>query len=286
MENIVIFMDNLIMKEHFVFIPALQNHSPLRLQLAGISYCDGSYRIARPAQEIFVLEYVEQGSGFLKVKDKYLYPQAGDVYIAPGWCRHSYGSDAGTPWVKYWFNLGGPLMEELLKVYEIDDRFLFKNASRAGRLIKTGVLALEKLSLNQVQSFMETRLLQIVRALADHPDAIGRHSTKAVTAAGEALRNFLLEHITQPPPALKTLAALINRSEVQTLRIFKAEFGQTPHEFLLDQKARAAAELLRNSNGTLKEIAFLLGFRDEYYFSRFFKKRKGISPIAYRHCEQ
>jgi AraC-like DNA-binding protein len=34
---------------------------------------------------------------------------------------------------------------------------------------------------------------------------------------------------------------------------------------------------------SVKEIAFELGYKDQFYFSRFFKRLTGVSPEAYRH---
>ena len=97
------------------------------------------------------------------------------------------------------------------------------------------------------------------------------------------LRSFLLERVMgRKMPSLEEMARHISRSPVQTIRIFRSVFGVTPYAFLLDQKINAAAELLRGSGCSIKEIASLLGFDDEYYFARIFKKRKKFPPGVYR----
>ena len=74
----------------------------------------------------------------------------------------------------------------------------------------------------------------------------------------------------------------INRSGVQTIRIFRQAYGITPYQFLLGQKLTAACELLTHSHQSVKEIADYLGFADEFYFSRLFKQKIGVSPSNYR----
>ena len=43
-----------------------------------------------------------------------------------------------------------------------------------------------------------------------------------------------------------------------------------------------AKELLSNTMLAVKEISYSLGFTDEHYFSTFFRKRTGITPLDYR----
>ena len=65
-------------------------------------------------------------------------------------------------------------------------------------------------------------------------------------------------------------------------RIFQKKIGKTVSEYILLKKADRSKEVLQISDLPLHDIATELGFRDEYYFSRFFKKAWGISPHQYR----
>ena len=86
-------------------------------------------------------------------------------------------------------------------------------------------------------------------------------------------------------PSLDELAALAARSKVQTIRIFKRDFGETPAQYLIRRKIAAARELLRSSSGTIKEIAAALEFSDEYHFAALFKRKTGFPPGYYRRHE-
>jgi AraC-like DNA-binding protein len=56
----------------------------------------------------------------------------------------------------------------------------------------------------------------------------------------------------------------------------------TPYQYYMQLKIKKAAELLEQKDASIKEVAYSLGFEDQYYFSRFFKKKTGVAPSAWR----
>lgn len=62
----------------------------------------------------------------------------------------------------------------------------------------------------------------------------------------------------------------------------KAYFGKTPTQLIQDKVVLEAKKLLHLSKKSVKEIAAILKFEDEFYFSRYFKKCVGLSPARYR----
>jgi AraC-like DNA-binding protein len=78
------------------------------------------------------------------------------------------------------------------------------------------------------------------------------------------------------------MAKHIGRSESQTIRIFKRDWGTTPYRYLLDKRIELAKLYLNGSARSIKQIADELGFVDEFYFSDIFKKKTGLAPGRYR----
>ena len=63
---------------------------------------------------------------------------------------------------------------------------------------------------------------------------------------------------------------------------FKKHTGVSPNEYIISQRISAACHLLAHSNMSISAVAADVGYRDQYYFSRIFKQKVGISPLKYR----
>ncbi len=88
------------------------------------------------------------------------------------------------------------------------------------------------------------------------------------------------EHIS-----LKLGAELCNMSQSQFGRVFKKETGKNFKEYILLKKIEQAKFYIKNTNKSLGEISDFLGFEDNSYFTKTFKKIEGITPKQYREKE-
>lgn len=81
------------------------------------------------------------------------------------------------------------------------------------------------------------------------------------------------------PPSLSEAAGLVSRSRSSVSHIFKSKLGKSFKSYVIDMRLDRAEEILRNNPGTtIKEVASKVGYDDEFYFSRIFRKYRGSPP--------
>ena len=77
-------------------------------------------------------------------------------------------------------------------------------------------------------------------------------------------------------------AAMQNMSTCWFIRTFKNVTGTTPMQYILSLRITNAQSLLETTDYNITEISNIVGYDNPLYFSRLFKKQKGISPSEYR----
>jgi len=82
--------------------------------------------------------------------------------------------------------------------------------------------------------------------------------------------------------SIEDFSASIGMSTSWFIRNFKQYTGQTPMQYILAIRIANAENLLENTDYNLTEISRIIGYENPLYFSRIFKKQKGLSPSEYR----
>lgn len=92
---------------------------------------------------------------------------------------------------------------------------------------------------------------------------------------------YISKHVSLPIPEA-TVASLCNMSPYRFSRAFKAAFGVTFQNYLIDYRISQAKNQLANPRISVIDVGLSVGFNDPSYFARIFKRRTGLSPSRYR----
>lgn len=95
------------------------------------------------------------------------------------------------------------------------------------------------------------------------------------------LREVFLNNLSYPWTVAE-MASRVNVSVSHLNRLFKAEFDQSPMRHLQELRLEQAADLLKSSFLSVKEIRHCTGFTDKTVFIKNFKKKYGMLPLEYR----
>lgn len=218
------------------------------------------------------LYFVESGSGYLEVDGQVIPLEPGYVYLIPSRLHFGYGCSSLK---KLYFHIRicSVAQEDLLtgigKVLKLpcEPEILRSLLGCYQSTDMYGVLRLQML------------LQQVICRFADAYDL----PALPIKTYSEPLRQAIA--YIQAAPSLKhtgkSIASHLFISEGKLRNAFKKELGTTVGDYI-DQCVFRQAKLLLQSSLPMEQISNQLGFCDQFYFSRRFKQRYGITPSQYR----
>lgn len=110
-------------------------------------------------------------------------------------------------------------------------------------------------------------------------EAMAQNSPKQIASA---LRAYLI-HNSNVDINLNRIAQSMNYSPGYLTKIFLQQYGATPLKFMISLRISKAKQLLQHHpEMSIRQIGELVGYQDQGYFSRIFKRQTGQSPFEYR----
>lgn len=167
-------------------------------------------------------------------------------------------------------NMEGILSSESIRQKSLHFQSQFRNLSASGQL-----------SLKMYADFLQY-LCPVIEGLQS-PDAthFSRHiRTVGTPAIRKAIDYIGANYLSNPP--VSQLASLVNLSEKRFISNFKNTVGLSPGQYINQLRMRKAAELIRNTDKKMSEVAGIVGYADQYAFSKAFKRTFGESPTDFR----
>jgi AraC-like DNA-binding protein len=84
------------------------------------------------------------------------------------------------------------------------------------------------------------------------------------------------------PLDVRAVAAVAHISEAHFIRSFRAVFGETPHRYLQRRRVERSMFLLRETDRSVTDVCFDVGFTSRGTFVRLFREIVGETPSDYR----
>ena len=81
---------------------------------------------------------------------------------------------------------------------------------------------------------------------------------------------------------ISDLSVLCGMSEKYFITLFRRSIGVTPGQFIVQLRMRKALEYIDEQKYSIKEISYMLGYPDQYSFSKAFSRFYGTAPSRYR----
>lgn len=155
----------------------------------------------------------------------------------------------------------------------------FQEIIRTFQTIKT----LENSTLSYDLSIIRS-YLQLILALSSKEKQIENEHRRTMNVRRTDIINFktLIDNHFTEVKSVAFYADQYNLSVDTFSKKVKSYYGKSPSKLIRERLTLEAKKLLHLTYKSIKEIASDLGFKDEFYFSRYFKKEAGVSPKTFR----
>ncbi|WP_428580078.1 AraC family transcriptional regulator [Sphaerochaeta sp.] len=226
----------------------------------------------------FQCVYITEGTGWFSYKgEKYRIVPGTIITLAPG-IRYWYEPDDTVNWTEYLVGFKGEYPEDLQRLGYFSDDQVIKDVGMHESFVAifTELLEISKEQRSGYQHVLGSDIMVLlakINYLLQQDLQLHEHELELIEHAKVKFQEHLYTTLD-----IESLASSLNVSYTTFRDIFKKYADLSPYQYFLQMKLNKAKELLSEGNLTVKEVSFKLAFDNPYYFSRFFKKKTGVSP--------
>ncbi len=183
----------------------------------------------------------------------------------------------------YWVHFTGGNVKNLLRHYGIKDEMQVINTGTSLEYVRIFKQMIQELQRGQTD-YKESLVLLLLQLFI----LIHRQLSKEQIRKNEyldremelAIQYFHSHYNTEIN--IENYAVSRGMSISWFIRCFKQYTNTTPMQYLVSIRITNAQVLLETTNYNITEIGRIIGYENPLYFSRIFRKQKGISPSEYR----
>lgn len=225
----------------------------------------------------YVLHYVTHGKGTYICDGKSYKVETGESFVVRPNHMVQWYPDREEPWGYTWMIINSDILINLADqlIFAQDDCII-------SRMTPDIVLPMFE-HLVAVGNIFETNNTRIGIAygiIGAYIDTFKKNSSKVPVLYQKAIyyieKNFYQKSCT---PA--NLAKKLNVSNSSLYRLFRNNSGISPEKYIQNYRLEQATQMLEKGF-SVKLVALSCGFSDPFYFSKVFKKFKGVIPTKYK----
>ena len=150
-------------------------------------------------------------------------------------------------------------------------------------LVQSFHRVLDEYKINGLQNrlILQSHLIATLCDLKLDYQSLGNHKNKTAVKLTSRFIELINKNVNSKFQ-VSSYASMLNVSPNHLNKVIKLITHKSPSVWIRESLINESKVLLFQTDLTIQEIASELGFDDQSYFSRLFKKQEGITPIAYR----
>lgn len=231
------------------------------------------------------LIFCREGEGWARVRGKTHRVKAGQVLWINCHHPHSYGADRRQPWKLDWVRVEGTPMDRTWKMLSAEVVPVFDGIPIDRTTAECDAIfdLMQKDTASSaawVHVHVATLLALCWESRQENPLSALELLPPAVERTVQHMRLYY-----HKPLRISDLAAVAGMSPSHFNRVFRAAVGSSPIDWLRHYRINQAKRRLLESTDPVKDVARQVGYSDQFYFSKDFKRFTQLSPTVYREVE-
>ena len=257
------------------------NNIELSIFNCGIERCASAQTWGPGIRDHYLIHLVLSGKGEFEVNGRTWPVSAGDLFFARPNQLIRYTADAQEPWEYSWVGFNGACAHKLASQLPFTDETPVHHTADPEGMRKALMNIYESRGLQvQDEAAMVGYLYLFIAALMKETSASKPHST---SSSSQYVFNAIkyIQFNYSHDISIDDVAKSVGVSRSHLYRVFMQNVGKSPIDFLTQYRVEEACKLLQAGNLSIAEVAVSVGFFDQFYFSRVFKRAKGVPPSKY-----
>ena len=249
----------------------------------GYQKCEPDYQWGPGIRDHYCIHHILSGSGVYTTGKVSVHLGAGDTFILFPGVELQYQADSKEPWEYCWAGFMGADAASIIRNtgFSRETPYILKGKIPE-KMIREGLDQIYQVKGNTYESSVAMTgklysLLAVFMHYAERPepekDSHEMYVEKALTYIGT---NYSY------PVTVEDIAYYVGISRSHRFRSFQHAMRKSPKEYLTEYRIKQACHLLRETDLSVSAIAYSVGFENNLYFSKAFRKQKGVSPSEYR----
>jgi AraC-like DNA-binding protein len=249
------------------------------IQAAGISHLSYPYEVGRPDPNFHSLNGTLEGKGYFESVSESRFLEKGALWLVPSHTRCRYTVPKGKHWKIIWFHLKD--IDRWQDIRGMEPCKLIGNILPRLYSAMEGFIA-ECLSENRNANITSEYYAHIIGAYIDRILNFELNAPqKYILEKLERLILDINQHLDYPW-TVEEMSKRVHISEVQFYRWMVNLYGETPMGMVTRLRMKNALDMLTNTDYTIEQISYSVGYTNRFAFSKAFKRFYGLSPLPYR----
>lgn len=233
-------------------------------------------------RDVYAIHYIVSGKGYYLVNQTCYELCEGESFLIFPDTQVFYYPKGDDPWEYVWVEFRGDEAKELVSLTNLSVTSPITEAipPEIALDLRTYYDIPEAYKMERYELERGSAKLRLL--LSYYIEHFPKNCLPATVDYVQAAKQFLKINYWKSELSIADVVQHVNIDRTYLFRLFKESTGMSVHRYLTTYRIRRACELLKSSELSMKTVACSVGYPDQMYFSKIFKRIMNITPSQYQ----